>query len=290
MKKIIIIIAIAVGTVTILWFLFNLLSGLFIGGFFFPPITQEGMEKHFQNDKEYIFVVNEYLVNSKYGEIYIPSTMESGEMSNAGTPVKINETEVVTAINTLKKRGYSVIGKDGNTIHFQRWSNLDNGRGVAYSVNGNEPTLQFLTKLEPLTEPNWYYYEENYNEWRTRNVTNGIPNYIIGVWNIQYAKTRGAGTSGEDYSLQDLYGTGIEYGGKLTFNADGTFSRYVGITTDETDKYEGTYILRYDDKILLKYKDGTERTVKYLHSSQEIVYYTWDSNQIPIDEYYIKAQ
>lgn len=286
MKKTIIIITITISAVTILCILFNLLGGLFIGGFFFRPINKEGMEKNFQKDGKYIFTVNEYLVNSKYDDIYISSTMESGEMSNAGTPVKIDDVEVVTAINTLKQRGYSVIGKDGNTIYFQRWSNLDNGRGIAYSINGKEPTLQFLTKSEPLTEPNWYYYEEDYNEWRIRN--NGIPNHIIGVWNIQYAKTRGAGHAGEDYPLQELYGTGIEYGGKLTFNSDGTFSRYVGITTDEVDKYEGTYILRYDDKILLKYKNGTTSTVKYLPSSQEMVYYTWDSNQVPIEEHYTK--
>ena len=169
MKKGIIIIAVALGVVAISWFLSNLLSGLFIGGFFFPPTTQEGMEKNFQKDKEYIFTVAEYIANSKYGEIYIPTTMESGEMSNAGTPVKIDNVEVVTAIETLKKRGYSVIGKSGNTIHFQRWSNLDNGRGIAYSINGNVPNLQFLTKLEPLSDENWYYYEEDFNEWKRRD-------------------------------------------------------------------------------------------------------------------------
>ena len=61
------------------------------------------------------------------------------------------------------------MGRDRNTIYFQRWSNLDNGRGVAYSIDGSTPTLQFLTKLEPLSESNWYYYEEDYNEWKRRN-------------------------------------------------------------------------------------------------------------------------
>ncbi len=289
MKKIVIYSLIAVTLAILVYVAKIAVGGIIIGGGFFnSPIGKEKMETIFTKDQELLTNVTNYLTNSGYDTVYIPSTMESGEMSNAGTTVKIDDIEVATTINTLKKRGYSVIGRDGNTIHFQRWANLDNGCGIAYSINGNEPTLQFLTKLEPMTEPNWYYYEENYNEWRTRNITNGIPNYIIGVWNIQYAKTRGAGTAGEDYPLQDLYGTGIKYGGKLTLNANGTFSRYVGITTDETAKYEGTYILRYEDKILLKYNNGNESTVKYLPSSQEMIYYTWDSNQVPIDEYYTK--
>lgn len=187
MKKIVIYVLIAV-TLTLLFYVANIaIGGIIIGGggFFNFPIGKEKMETVFTKDHELLTTITNYLANSGYDSVYIPSTIESGEMSNAGRTVKIDDVEVVTAINTLKKRGYSVIGKDGNTIHFQRWSNLDNGRGITYSINGNEPTLQFLTKLEPLPEPNWYYYEEDYNEWRIRN--KGIPNHIIGDWNIQYA-------------------------------------------------------------------------------------------------------
>ena len=67
-------------------------------------------------------------------------------------------------------RGYKGIGRDGNTIYFVRWTRLmDFGAGIAYSVNGkDEPELDFVTKLEPLSEDGWYFYEEDYNEWRVR--------------------------------------------------------------------------------------------------------------------------
>lgn len=286
MKKIVTYVLIAV----ILVILIITIGSITIDGDFFNfPIGKEKMESIFIQDQKRLTTVTNFLANSDYDNVYIPDTMEDGEMSIDGTSVKINDVEVVEAINTLKKQRYNVIEKDGNTIYFQRWSNLDKGRGIVYSINDNEPILQFLTKIEPLPEPHWYYYEEDYNEWRERN--NDIPNNIVGVWDIQYAKTRGAGNAGEDYPLQELYGTDIAlYGGKLTFYADGTFSRYVGTTTDEKDKYEGTYILRYDDKILLQYKDGTTATVKYLSSSQEMVYYTRYANKTPIDEYYTKCQ
>jgi len=169
MRKVVLTIVSVIVGLVILWGGFLLVSSLIIGGVFSQPIGKEKMVKIFDEDHELIAIVTNYLANSGYEKVYIPSTTESGEMSNSGTSVKIDDVEVVEAINTLKKRGYSVIGKDSNTIHFQRWSNLDNGRGIAYSINGNEPTLQFLTKLEPLSEPNWYYYEEDFNEWKMKN-------------------------------------------------------------------------------------------------------------------------
>ncbi len=72
-------------------------------------------------------------------------------------------------IDIAQKRKYSVIDKADNYIYFQLWSNLDAGRGIAYTLDGNPPTLQFLTKYEKLDDENWYYYEEDFNEWRRRN-------------------------------------------------------------------------------------------------------------------------
>ena len=98
--------------------------------------------------------------------------MKKGEMAISGRKIEIQNINIVEAINILKNKGYYVIAKYENTTHFQRWSNLDNGRGVAYSIDGSEPRLEFLTKLEKLPEHNWYYYEEDYNEWRIRNKKN----------------------------------------------------------------------------------------------------------------------
>ena len=120
------------------------------------------MEKIFNEDSELLETVVHYLANSESENMYITDTI-------IGNGANINDINTIEAINALISRSYSVISKDGNTISFLRWSNLDSGRGIAYSINGSEPTLQFLTKLEALTESDWYYYEEDFNEWKRRN-------------------------------------------------------------------------------------------------------------------------
>lgn len=129
-------------------------------------------ESDFEKNKESIFLVKDYLVNSGYDSVHIYKTMKSGEMSIGGEITKIEDDELVKTINKLKKRGYSSMAKSGNGIRFVRWTGKDVGKGVVYSIDGHTPdeeTLQFLTKIEPLQEDGWYYYEEDYNEWRKRN-------------------------------------------------------------------------------------------------------------------------
>lgn len=249
-------------------------------------VNQSYGEKCFEKDKDYLFKVNEYL--SGFGNETIIYLSDMGiSMKVDGEDFPIEEIAVSSELEKLSDLGYKSITKAGNYIAYLRWADLDSGRGIVYSVDGNTPDLQFLTKIEPLSEENWYYYEEDFNEWESTHGESNIPQEILGTWNIRYAKTRGAGTAGENYPLQDLYGTGIKYGGKLTFNEDGTFSRYVGITTDEKENYEGTFYIHYG-KIIMQYYNGIERTAKYLPESQEIVFYNWDYNGQAIDEFYSK--
>ena len=169
MKRSILIILICAMSIVI----YKLICGLYIGGFFLPPIDQDKMERIFLGDREYLIRVKNYIADVDCDDVYISATMNMGEIHISGENMQIEDDEVSESFEKLKKRGYRVISKDGNTINFLRWSNLDNGRGVAFSIDGSEPKLQFLTKLEPLSEPNWYYYEEDFNEWKRRNeITN----------------------------------------------------------------------------------------------------------------------
>ena len=130
----------------------------------------------------------------------------------------------------------------------------------------------------------WTVVQKLENNKTALTPTDGIPDYLVGSWIIDYAKIR---STGEDYPLQLLYGTGIIYGGTLQLNSDATFSRYIGITTDETDNYEGTYVVN-DNNITLNYHNGFTGTAEYLPLSQEIVYGVYGTDKIPIDEYYFK--
>ena len=140
------------------------------------PPDKEKAEKYFQRDKKEIILITEYLNESDYPEIYInESDLEKGTMFIGTTDIRdvtIEDEKVKKAINWLfKRRGYKIIDKTDNTISFTRWTRLmDFGAGIAYSINEkDEPVLQYLTKLEALSEDGWYYYEEDYNEWRVGN-------------------------------------------------------------------------------------------------------------------------
>jgi hypothetical protein len=88
---------------------------------------------------------------------------------------------------------------------------------------------------------------------------------ISGRWEISHA-TDG---NGADYSLQTIYGTGISYGGVLSLNDDGTFSKYIGITNGDSDAYEGSYSVE-GDILRLEYRNGTVEEAEYLPESDQI--------------------
>lgn len=158
-------------TCTVLWLMYTLIGAMFITGSIFPSIKSGNAERQFQRHKTNMTLISEYFCYSGYDNIYIHNTTEKGMMSVSGKNVVIESKDIIEAIEKLKKRGVEVISKEGNTVYFQLWSGLDDGRGVAYSIDGSPPILQFLTRLEPLSELNWYYYEEDYNEWR---ITGGL--------------------------------------------------------------------------------------------------------------------
>ena len=135
-------------------------------------------EKDFRKNEDLIELVKDYFAQSEYDSISITSSMERGAMfvNIVGQSyVTIRNEEVIEAIMQLHKKGYSSISKKSNGISFVRWTGKDVGKGVVYSIDGHEPdksSFDFLTKIEPLSENGWYYYEEDFNEWRIRNRDN----------------------------------------------------------------------------------------------------------------------
>jgi len=111
-----------------------------------------------------------------------------------------------------------------------------------------------------------------------------IPADIIGVWQIQFAENA---TDGTDYPIQWLYGSGIRYGGSFRFNDDGTFSRYVGITTNIADDYEGTFSVNGND-ITLNFGNGSVGTARFLPERQLIECHRWEAWEIPVYVYFAR--
>lgn len=279
MKKNIVISVIACVTL-ILLILF-----LMANGFSLSRVNYFKMEELFQQDKEYLLKVTKYLADCDYSDIYIHESMEKNELSHNGQMITIDNEEVADAICKLQARKYSVIGKKGNTVYFQRWSNLDCGRGIAYSTNGKEIRLPFLTRTEPLSDQCWFYYEENFNEWELKNMTNGIPNYILGTWRLKSLEIRANGDNANSHNGEGDVQTDIT----IEFNADGTFVRTIYNAAGECSCDQGKYHLSYNNTIWIEFEDGTHKTIRYIPEYQEMVYPSYSDTGEPVDEFYLKA-
>lgn len=166
-----------VGTVIIILSII-IYVGLFIFTWCPPKISKATMEKELIKNKEAIISVINYLTDIPYENTVI-NIVENTEIDlivyndNGVTHLTIEDKTVADNIYFLfKKCKYKALTKDGGAISFLRWSDLDNGTGIVYSIDGhipNESSFDFLTKLEPLSEENWYYYEEDFNEWKRLN-------------------------------------------------------------------------------------------------------------------------
>ena len=138
------------------------IPALHIGGVFNPPVSEKEMTKLFVEDYSVLCNISNYLIKNGIDELYI-------NLNEYNEEVQIGDRNIMEEIEKLTNKRYLVIEKNDNTIVFMRWSNLNSGRGFVYSINGSIPELQFLTYLKECSEPNWYYYEEDFNKWKSEH-------------------------------------------------------------------------------------------------------------------------
>lgn len=151
------------------FFTFLIFTITILGSCAISPPNIQTVKEQFYDNRDDISLITEYMIDSGCESIYIHD--DSGNMFADQITTKIHSIEVSAAIKRLFNGKYSVITKDGNTILFQQWTRfMDAGCGIAYSINGRDlPEIQYLTELVPLSEEGWYYYVDDYNEWRLKN-------------------------------------------------------------------------------------------------------------------------
>jgi len=146
-----------------------------LSGCFGPPMNRGQVEKYFERNKELILLATGYLFDFECDSIFISSSEEEGYMYISGTEggkkrIQIDNPDAAMSIATLRGDGYTVISKDKGVISYKCYPTmLSKSYGFAYSGDGSKPTVQFITKLEWLSEPDWYYFETDYEKWRSRN-------------------------------------------------------------------------------------------------------------------------
>ena len=179
-KVIMIVAASVVGSLSVAYIIYNIVAVLIIGGAFSPRIDYERMEKLYNEDYELLKTVVDYFADSEHTSIFI-------RLETDLEYFVVSDDNVSHALITLRGQGYSTLYKDDNIIRFPRSSRGRHfGNGIVYSIDGVEPNygvnprdplygstesptqIMYLTRLEPLSKPDWYYYEADFREWRSR--------------------------------------------------------------------------------------------------------------------------
>lgn len=185
MKKIMFIIKIIIKIIIIILVVCGIIIYIFLRSLFGPYSSQKKIEKEFYKNYETILEITSYLEKADFAYINIQGTdyiyddgnygtwyVESGNADDTANDGRkeIGDDKFIKEISHLfKDKKYQVISKSRNAISFQLMSTLDMGAGIVYTIDGMQPSIQFLTKLEKLNVADWYYYEADYNEWRRMN-------------------------------------------------------------------------------------------------------------------------
>ena len=149
-----------------------LTTGILLGGCAKrePPGKEEIYER-FQDAHSDIQIVLNYLVQTEYDTIFYPTP--DGEVFADFERIPIDDTIKDAVHSLIREHNFIRFGKriDDNAIAFEMWTDqLECECGVVYALNKEIlPTVEYLTLLEPLPEDGWYYYVEDYNEWRRNN-------------------------------------------------------------------------------------------------------------------------
>lgn len=81
---------------------------------------------------------------------------------------------------------------------------------------------------------------------------------LIGRWKYNTAINSKTGS----VASKILYGSGYKYGGYLRFFNDGTFTKYIGVISDEYEHFSGSYSIT-NDIVTLHFYNGNQQTVIY---------------------------
>lgn len=130
--------------------------------------TETGSHFIFRVDYNQMEKVASYLASQQYEETAINSPFGFSTVGPRKN-VWIDNLEIRGTLLALYIKGYNRIGKnDGNTIYFERWyDGFERYRGFAFSADATgELAIDYVVDQQELSKENWYYYFEDYNEWR----------------------------------------------------------------------------------------------------------------------------
>jgi len=158
-KKVLIVLPLAIVLITVAVFVFQQFS-------FVLKTKQEKAELYFDREEAQFVQLVGFFADLNYNDAYI---YNSKGQYYCGYTATIEDKTTLKAVKRLfEECDCKRITKARDTVIFQMWTRLnDFEAGICYTPN-NTPDIEFLTYVSPLSAEGWYYYEADYNVWRTR--------------------------------------------------------------------------------------------------------------------------
>lgn len=152
-------------------FLFALMTGLTSCAENYLPENDNDVYAAFEQDYALIDKATSYLMALEESRVHI-KCQEKKITGELGEPMKVQSSEMEQIVEKLRSKGYYYITKRENVVIFAVWRkpfDVEFEAGFVYSIDGSGvlSSITFLTYQEPMANKNWYYYESDYNEWRT---------------------------------------------------------------------------------------------------------------------------
>ena len=178
MKKIVIILAIAVAIVILIFaIIYFVIPVLIIGGFITPAPSYNKLDRYLKENIDELSYVADTLWELGYDSIEIrknPLREEDKYNMRVSREYLVYETvpipdELVDYIKNLYESGVEVISYGRDSVDFTMWSSMDESRGIIYSRNGKKPDGEQLIEVKQVSIENWYYYVHNFEKAKARN-------------------------------------------------------------------------------------------------------------------------
>ncbi len=124
--------------------------------------------KIFESERASFITIADYLKGLSYSSCFIDD--QNGFFFADFKYHEIYDSAVIEAIKCLWACGCTHISKNSNnnSIAFELWSNNQEiDGGILTCIHeGEEAKVEYMTEIQEIPFPNWYYYVEDYNKWR----------------------------------------------------------------------------------------------------------------------------
>lgn len=178
MKKIVIILVIAVAVVILIFaIIYFVIPVLILGGFIPPAPSYNKLDRYLKENIDELLYIIDTFSEFEYDYVQVrkyphreeqKNKMNVGFLGSDGEYIPISD-ELNDRIEKLYKSGVCDISCGRDSVDFCMWSSIGEHRGIAYSKNGDLPEVWAVIEIKPLSIENWYYYVSNFEKAKARN-------------------------------------------------------------------------------------------------------------------------